>query len=105
MIPANSTFVENAFASGSGIALEINAITNLTNANDSDRAEYIAPNTIAPGACNKADIANNVTPPTQLQAADNKTGAVLVNVVTGSTTLPEPNQPAYGFIRFRVKVK
>jgi serine-aspartate repeat-containing protein C/D/E len=106
LIPANSTFVENAFAAGYGIALEINsATTNLTNINDSDRAEYIPPNTIAPGACNKADIANNVTPPTQLQPAANKTGAVLVNVVTGSTTLPEPNKPAYGFIRFRVKVK
>ena len=105
LIPANSSFVENAFAPGSGIALEINTTTNLTNISDSDRGEYIAPNTLAPGACNKADIANNVSPPTQLQAADNKTGVVLVNVVTGSTTLPEPNQPAYGFIRFRVKVK
>ncbi len=106
LIPGNSTFVENAFGGGSGIAVEINsAITNLTNINDSDRAEYIPPNTVAPGACNQPDIANKVTPPKQLQAADNKTGAVLVNVVTGSTTLPEPNKPAYGFIRFRVKVK
>ncbi|MGI8504582.1 MAG: lamin tail domain-containing protein [Hassallia sp.] len=106
LVPTYSEFVLDSFGTGKGIALEMNSTTtNLTNINDSDRAEYIAPNTIAPSACNKADIANNVTPPKPLQAADNKTGAVLVNVVTGSTNLPEPNKPAYGFIRFHVKVK
>ncbi len=107
LVPNNSSFVDNAFASGSGIALQIGSTTNLTNANDSDRGQYLAPGTAAPGTCNKVDILNGVTPPNALSAAQNTTGAVLVNVINGSTTLPDaaPGSLPYGFIRFHVKVK
>jgi uncharacterized repeat protein (TIGR01451 family) len=106
LVPENSSFVDNAFASGSGIALNISSTTNLTNVNDSDRGQYLAPGT-APAACNKVDILNGVTPPNPLSAAQNTTGAVLVNVISGSTTLPDaaPGSSAYGFIRFHVKIK
>ncbi|WP_017317028.1 beta strand repeat-containing protein [Mastigocladopsis repens] len=106
--PTNTTFVENAFASGSGIAMAIGSTsTNLTNANDTtDGGQFIPSGTEAPGSCNKAAFSGS-TPLPALPAAQNLTGAVVVDVVKNSTTLPDsaPNSPAYGFIRFRAKVK
>jgi uncharacterized repeat protein (TIGR01451 family) len=107
LVPDNTSFVPDAFGTGFGIALQIGSTTNLTNANDSDRGQYLAPKTAAPGACNKVDIVKGVTPPNALSGVQNTTGAVLVNAINGSNTLPDvvPGSPAYGFIRFHVKVK
>lgn len=106
LVPANTTFFKDPSKSGSDIALTIGSTnTNLTNAVDSDRGQFIQPNTQASGSCNKAAF-SNPTPPPPLPAAQNLTGAVVVDVVTGATTLPDtPSGFAYGFIRFHVKVK
>lgn len=113
-VPANLTFVANGYNSAvphsvaagalpseTGIALGLDDTTlptsstvYLTNVNDSDRGRYYPPNdSQTPSVC-----------------ASNTNGAVVVNVVTGTTTLPNattPGTPAnsYGFIRFKVKVK
>jgi uncharacterized repeat protein (TIGR01451 family) len=108
LVPTYTTYVADAFASGSGMSQAIGSTTtNLTNANDiTDGGQFIPSGTQAPGSCNKAAFLGT-TPPPPLPAAQNLTGAVVVDVVKNSTTLPDsaPGSAAYGFIRFRVKVK
>jgi uncharacterized repeat protein (TIGR01451 family) len=107
LVPVNSEFLENTFAVGSGIALELNGSQSpRTNANDGDRARFIpgSDTNPRPGACNKVDIANGVTPPSPLPATQNPTGAVVLDLVTGTEKFPDTGN-AYGWFRFRVKVK
>lgn len=127
-IPANMTFVSNGYNSASprptepgalatdtGIALASNAATlptnptfYLTNANDSDRGRYYPPNDPStPAACKRVNAAGSVT---ATGAAANTDGAIVVNVVSGTTQLPSAtasgNPPnSYGFIRFKARVK
>jgi uncharacterized repeat protein (TIGR01451 family) len=104
LIPVNSTFVENGFATATGISMaNILSITNLTNAADSDAGQFISTNNQAPGVCNRTYIQSNpnMSPVPPLAATSNTTGAVLVNLVTNTQTLTEGDR---GFIRFRTKV-
>ncbi|MBW4508873.1 MAG: hypothetical protein KME64_20510 [Scytonematopsis contorta HA4267-MV1] len=118
LVPDNTTFIPTAFngltptdsgvgGSDSGISLTIGSATvYLTNIQDNnDRGEFFPAGTTAPAACNRGAFGNTTPPP--LAGVDNKTGAVIVNVVTGATTLPDTaaNVSGYGFIRFRAKVK
>jgi uncharacterized repeat protein (TIGR01451 family) len=118
LVPDNTTFIPTAFngltptdsgvgGSDSGISLTIGSATvYLTNIQDNnDRGEFFPIGTTAPGACNRSAFGNTTPPP--LPGVDNKTGAVIVNVVTGANTLPDAaaNSPGYGFIRFRARVK
>ncbi|MBW4519692.1 MAG: DUF11 domain-containing protein [Scytolyngbya sp. HA4215-MV1] len=97
LVPANSTFVPNSFASmpESGIALAIGAVTtNLTNVPDSDGGEYFVPGSTPSANCSAA----------------NTNGAVVVKIVSSPTNLPNATAPgvpanSYGFIRFRARVK
>ncbi|HYX12763.1 MAG TPA: hypothetical protein VE944_00030 [Nostoc sp.] len=107
LMPISTTFVPTAFTSNSGITLAIGSTTPvfLTNASDTDGGQFIVVGTETPGSCNKAAFSNPTPPP--LPAAQNLEGAVVVDVVTGSTTFPAntTGSPAYGFIRLRAKVK
>ncbi|MBW4423032.1 MAG: DUF11 domain-containing protein [Nostoc desertorum CM1-VF14] len=103
LLPVSTTFIPTAFTSNSGITLAIGSTTpvSLTNASDTDGGQFILAGTETPGSCNKAAF-TNPTP-----SAQNLSGAVVVDVVTGSTTFPAntTGSPAYGFIRLRAKVK
>lgn len=112
LIPANTTFIPNTFnnltptdggtaGAAQGIALALST-TNLpttptaylTNVADADRGQFFTPGTVPAGLC--ASGATN--------------GAVVVNVVTNPTTLPNATAPgtptnSYGFIRFRARVE
>lgn len=108
LVPANTTFVANAFNSmtpndgglsgtDSGIAFALGSTTPtyLTNVNDApDRGQYFLP---------------GMTPSVNCSGA-NTNGAVVVKVVASPATLPNataPGTPAnsYGFVRFVTKVK
>ncbi|MEO1133824.1 MAG: GEVED domain-containing protein [Cyanobacteria bacterium J06639_1] len=122
LVPDNMTFVADAFngltpldtplsQSGTDVGIALANSTTLptaptvylTNFAEGDRGEFILPNTGAPGTCNAADTS------TALPAGSNLRGAVLVDVVTGTATLPPTTgvgtpANAYGFIRFRATV-
>jgi fimbrial isopeptide formation D2 family protein/uncharacterized repeat protein (TIGR01451 family) len=107
LIPANTTFIPNAFnnqapanSSDYGIALGLSA-TNLptaptnyvTNAADADQGRFYAAGTTPPLSC----------------SGSNNNGAIVVDVAKSPATLPRaiaPGNPtnSYGFIRFRVRV-
>lgn len=103
LVPVNSSFFSTAFNANSGIAIALSSTSlptaptaYLTNANtDTDGGQFYSPGTTPlPAAC---------------KSATNSTGAVVVQVVSGATTLPNataPGTPAnsYGFIRFQAKV-
>ncbi|MEO1132255.1 MAG: hypothetical protein AAFX40_06045, partial [Cyanobacteria bacterium J06639_1] len=119
LVPNNMTFVPNAFdgltpldtdslpgtAVGIALASDDTALpalptVYLTNVGEGDRGEFVPPNTQASASCNQADFS------TPLPAANNVRGAVVVDVVTGSDTLPPPTAAGtppdtYGFIRFK----
>ena len=114
LIPPLTTFVNNTYGSGLGIAFA-NSVTatptsNLTNIADSDRGRFYpagsTPNTIVPPVtvCNRPNTA------TPLTIDDNTDGLVVVDVVKTPLFLPfatgagTPTN-SYGFVRFRVKVK
>ena len=118
LIPPLTTFVNNTYGSGLGIAFA-NSVTatptsNLTNIADSDRGRFYpagsTPNTTVPPVtvCNKPNTAIPLT------IDDNTDGLVVVEVVKISDPLPNflpfatgagtPTN-SYGFVRFRVKVK
>ncbi len=107
LIPANTTFVANAFnnqvsanSNDYGIALGLSntslptePTTYLTNAADADRGRFYTAGTTPPLSC----------------SGSNNNGAIVVNVATSPATLPRaiaPGNPpnSYGFIRFRVRV-
>ena len=121
VIPNNTTFVSKAFngltpqdAGGFANANRGIAIANdasnlptaptayLSNLEDGDRGAFFAPGTTPPSVCkDPQDVSQPLT------AANNTTGAVVVNIVKSSDTLPAaitPGTPinSYGFIRFRV---
>ena len=120
LIPPQTTFVNNAYGNGLGMAFA-NSVTatptsNLTNIADSDRGRFYpagsTPNTTTPAppvtVCNKPNTAIPMT------IDDNKDGLVVVDVVKISDPLPNflpfatgAGTPAnsYGFVRFHVKVK
>ena len=114
LIPPLTTFVNNTYGSGLGIAFA-NSVTatptsNLTNIADSDRGRFYpagsTPNTTVPPVtvCNKPNTAIPLT------IDDNTDGLVVVDVVKTPLFLPfatgagTPTN-SYGFVRFRVKVK
>lgn len=113
-VPDNTSFIDNAFNSlktannysgtpgaDSGIALALDSQTlptaptvYLSNIADADRGQFFLAGATPPVAC----------------SGSNTNGAVVVNVVTGATTLPNATAPgtppnSYGFIRFRATVK
>ncbi len=116
LVPANTTFVTNAFktltptdgglpGTDSGIALTFgsNSPTYLTNVSDADRGQFLSPGNQAPAACNIS------SPNSPVPGGSNVNGAVFIDVVKDTTTLPKAitsGNPAnsYGFIRFKAKV-
>jgi uncharacterized repeat protein (TIGR01451 family) len=114
LVPTSNTFIATIFngltptdgglpGADAGIALSIGSTAPtvyLTNVggDGQDRGQFLAPNTTAPTSCG---------------AGSNTDGAVVVGVVTDTTTpstLPNATAPgtptgSYGFIRFRAKVK
>lgn len=113
-IPSNSTFEPNTYAAGQGILLgwdsqvvptalpdPTNSTTvasirvPLTNIADVDKGQFIANPTALPTA--------------PCGAAANTNGGVVVDVVSGATTVPIATAsgvpiPSYGFVRFNVRV-
>ncbi|MEO0802323.1 MAG: lamin tail domain-containing protein, partial [Cyanobacteria bacterium J06642_2] len=122
LVPDNMTFVADAFQgqapldtnslSGTDVGIALasdNTIlptaptVYLTNVGEGDRGEFFPPNTAAPGTCNVADTS------VSLPASSNLRGAVVVQVVDSSNTLPNATASgappdSYGFIRFRAIV-
>jgi len=116
LIPPQTTFVNNTYGSGLGIAL-VNSATGLpftfpTNISDGDKGRFYpagsTPNLPAVTVCNRPNTAIPIT------IDDNTDGLVVVEVVKTSDPLPNflpfatsagtpPN--SYGFVRFKVKVK
>ena len=94
LVPANTTFLPDAFASGSGIAQATGsaAPVNLTNAADTDGGQYVTAGSSLPTgvSCNNS----------------NTNGAAIVNLgnIPNAIGAGSPSN-SYGFIRFRVKVK
>jgi uncharacterized repeat protein (TIGR01451 family) len=110
-VPANTTFVPDAFGTGQGISLAFNnaslpTVPNLIYTNDrtdADGGKYF-PAGVEPTGC-KIETAPNVFVP--MTAADNTNGTVMVEIPTlPDTTGQNPFTPnnAYGFIRFRATV-
>ncbi|WP_081699668.1 S-layer family protein [Picosynechococcus sp. NKBG15041c] len=84
-----------------GINLQFNSnSTNLTGADDSDAGRFFIPGTEPTGCRNPAN------PTATLTAAENVSGTISVNLpeVKASTGSGIPND-AYGYVRFRAKVK
>ena len=94
LVPANTTFLPDAFASGSGIAQATGsaAPVNLTNAADTDGGQYVTAGSSLPTgvSCNNS----------------NTNGAAIVNLgnIPNAIGSGSPSN-SYGFIRFKVKVK
>lgn len=94
LVPANTTFLPDAFASGSGIARATGsaAPVNLTNAADTDGGQYVTAGSPLPTgvSCNNS----------------NTNGAAIVNLgnIPNAIGAGSPSN-SYGFIRFKVKVK
>jgi large repetitive protein len=109
LISTNSTFSPRTFdgltptdgglpGADAGIAVAIGPTTTyLSNVRDTDRGEFFVTGSVLPASCS---------------SAINPDGAIVVNVVTNTTTpssLPNATSPgnptnSYGFIRFRAKV-
>jgi uncharacterized repeat protein (TIGR01451 family) len=95
LVPANSTFVPDAFGNGTGISLILGGTTTaLTNVPDLDGGHFWAAGVEPSVDCSDA----------------NTNGAVVVNIVDSPATLPNstaPGTPAnsYGLIRFRARVQ
>lgn len=113
LVPANSTFVSDAFngltpediggepEADRGVALGLSSTSfptaptaYLSNVQDGDRAQFFPPGTTSPVSC----------------SGMNRNGAVVINVVTSPSSLPPAtatNIPpsSYGFIRFRARVQ
>lgn len=95
LVPGNTTFSPNSFASGQGIQLAIGStVTPLTNVPDGDKGEYFVPNSTPSSTC----------------SSSNTNGAVVVNVVKGTEQLSNATgagtpSDSYGFVRFRAKAK
>ena len=117
VIPDNMTFVENSYGGtqGIGLGLDSNALPTepnslLTNANDSDLAEFYLPNSAPPTFCKKVDSATDAfVPATNL---NNTNGAVVLDLegvsLPPATTSPGTSATptnSYGFLRFRARVK
>lgn len=127
-IPDNMTFVPTGYNSASphpkesgalptdtglglaldGTTLPTNSTVYLTNVNDSDRGYYYEPyNSNTPVSCKQLDVTGNVI---TSGAAANTNGAVVVDIVKGTSDLPAATAAgnptnSYGFIRFKAKVK
>jgi fimbrial isopeptide formation D2 family protein/uncharacterized repeat protein (TIGR01451 family) len=93
LVPTNSAFVPDGFATGSGISLAIGAAapTFLTNLLDGDQGRLIAASTATPVPCSGSSTAN-------------PNGAVLVNIAPNVPAFSVDPNNSYGFIRFRAKV-
>jgi fimbrial isopeptide formation D2 family protein/uncharacterized repeat protein (TIGR01451 family) len=93
LVPPNSAFVPDSFATGSGISLAIGAAapTFLTNLLDGDQGRLIAAPTATPVPCSGSSTTN-------------PNGAILVNIAPGIPAFSVDPNNSYGFIRFRAKV-
>ena len=136
-VPENMTFLETAFngqtpqdlegieGANLGIALALNDEDDagnpvpteptdyLTNLDDGDRGQFIAPGEDPPASCLKDDGAGSLVPMT---ASDNTNGLIVVDIFvrpsgTSTNKNPIPNATgsgvpsnSYGFIRFRAVV-
>ena len=106
LVPDNMSFVENSFGSSRGINLFFDNTTETlsNNPNDTDRGKFINPDTDPPTFCKKMNSSGDLV---TVARQDNKNGIVVVNI---DDTLPPATNPgtptdAYGFIRFRAKIK
>jgi fimbrial isopeptide formation D2 family protein/uncharacterized repeat protein (TIGR01451 family) len=94
LVPANSLFVPDAFATGSGVALSIGtaSATFLTNLADADNGRFITAPTATPVPCSSTN------------STANPNGAILVNIAPGVPSFAVDPVNSYGFIRFRARV-
>lgn len=108
VIPNNMSYISDSiklfFDTSSPLENPPTTLTNLTDILGDDRGSFYSPFSQPPALCK-----NPNNPSQSLSSADNKTGAVVVNIVSGNETLPKANSPgnpsnSYGFVRFRVKV-
>ncbi|MBD2101034.1 DUF11 domain-containing protein [Leptolyngbya sp. FACHB-261] len=94
LVPTNTTFSPNAFASGSGIAKAFGSATatNLTNTGtDADGGQFISSGGTLPSSVNCS--------------ASNTNGTVIISLGdVPNSTGPGTPSTSYGFIRFRARV-
>jgi len=136
-VPENMTFLETAFngqtpqdlegieGANLGIALALNDEDNvgdsvpteptdyLTNLDDGDRGQFVAPGEDPPASCLKDDGVGGLVPMT---ASDNTNGLIVVDIFVRPSATPTNRDPipqatgagvpsnSYGFIRFRAVV-
>lgn len=109
-IPANQTFVPNAFntitqapgglqTADRGILIgDLNTSLSYTNIADGDNSRYYSPLEPLPDACKIKS--------TDLSPPPNPNGAIVVNLGTlPAATIPTSTPGSYGFVRFRVKIR
>ena len=102
LVPANTTFSADAFASGRGIKSSLGTTTtDLTNANDADKGRFYASTETAPTGCRVGQTITNGNGTTTLT---NAKGAVVVDIGTISRATAPGTANSYGFVKFQVKV-
>jgi fimbrial isopeptide formation D2 family protein/uncharacterized repeat protein (TIGR01451 family) len=94
LVPTNSAFVPDGFATGSGLALSIGtaAPTFLTNLLDGDKGQFVTSPAATPVPCSSTN------------STANPNGAIVVNIAPNVPAFSVDPNNAYGFIRFRAKV-
>jgi uncharacterized repeat protein (TIGR01451 family) len=101
LIPANTTFALDAFATGKGIRQALGAtITDLTNTADTDSGQFYSATATPPASCR---IGQTLTNGNGTFTPTNVGGAVVVNLGTVSTKASDANK-YYGYVKFRAKV-
>jgi uncharacterized repeat protein (TIGR01451 family) len=95
LVPTNSAFVPDGFATGSGLALSIGTAppTFLTNLLDGDKGQFVATPTVTPVPCSSTN------------STANPNGAIVVNIAPNVPAFNVDPNNAYGFIRFRAQVR
>lgn len=102
LVPANTTFLPDAFATGKGIKSSLGTTTtDLTNASDTDKGRFYASTETAPTGCRVSQTVTNGNGTTTLT---NAKGAVVVDLGTVSRATAPGTANSYGFIKFQVKV-
>lgn len=95
LVPTNSAFVPDGFATGSGLALSIGTAspTFLTNLLDGDQGRFVPSPTATPVPCSSTN------------STANPNGAIVVNIAPNVPAFSVDPNNAYGFIRFRAQVR
>lgn len=102
LVPANTTFFPDAFASGKGIKSSLGTTTtDLTNTNDTDKGRFYASTETAPTGCR---VGQTVTYGNGTTTLTNAKGAVVVDLGTVTKATAPGTVNSYGFIKFQVKV-